>query len=145
MNAVVMDINFRKLCNLTDKLENQERFFDAFVHQSPVVMWCKDYTNGDGRMVFISEGHAEIFGIDPDFYQGRTDFDIFPYEVAEELRQQDLDVMANGTQTFPQIGENAFTNDPQWNRNMCIKFPIKTTDGRAVGVGGIAWPLNESG
>lgn len=127
------------LRELTEQLENTERFFEAFLNQCPFVMWCKDYSDGVGRMVFISDMYSEIFSIPAAKYVGMTDYEVWPKEVADRFRVQDLEVVKSGAAVWkdeptPHVGKE------QWQRCMTLKFPIKTPSGEVIGVGGIAWP-----
>ena len=128
-----------KLRALTIQLERTERFFEAFLNQCPFVMWCKDYSEGIGRMVFISDLYSEIFKVHPHEYVGFTDYAVWPHDVAEIFRVQDLEVIESGEAVWS-AEPTPLAGKEQWKHCMTLKFPIKTPSGDVIGVGGIAWP-----
>lgn len=133
--------SIEKLRELTERLEKTERFFEAFLNQCPFVMWCKDYSDGSGRMLFISDLYSEIFCVTPEKYVGKTDYDVWPTHIADTFRKQDLEVIRSGVEVW-RAEPTPLADKPQWKHCMTLKFPIKTPDGEVIGVGGIAWPSN---
>ena len=133
-----------ELRHLTDKLEFTETFFEAFLRQAPFVMWLKDYSSGEGRMVFISDKYADIFDVDDVQYVGKRDVDIWPPHIAEMFKRQDLEVIRTEKPVL-MAEETPMANKTEWNSCMIIKFPIKDCSGHVIAVGGIAWPEDGRG
>ncbi len=59
--------------------------FRLFLQTAPFPVWCKYYTDGSGRMLFLSSVYEELYSVTAHEYVGRSDFDIWPKEVAEEF------------------------------------------------------------
>jgi len=133
------DPDLAKIRFLTEKLEHTETFFEAFLRQCPFVMWLKDYSSGEGKMVFISDRYAEIFGVDDSDYHGKTDDKIWPETVAAMFKKQDMEVMETGENVWMHE-PTPIAKEPKWKYCMTLKFPIRDSNGKITGVGGIAWP-----
>ena len=137
-------MSLAQLRQLTDKLENTETFFEAFLRQAPFVMWAKDYSSGEGKMVFISDKYSRIFDVYDVEYVGKTDYDIWPDYIAREFEAQDRIVLSTErTHAFEDLGVSA--TEEKWETCKTIKFPIRDTGGHVMAVGGICWPDNGRG
>ena len=76
-----------------DKLKESEARFKAFMDSSPEIAWIKDE---EGRHVYLSKTYEKRFGVSLDDWRGKTDFELWPLETAEEFRKNDLLVLQNG-------------------------------------------------
>ncbi len=122
--------------DLTDRnraaatLRADERRLRAFLENSAVAGWLKDE---DGRYVFMSE-NFQRFGMRIDQWLGKTDFDMWPREVAETFHRNDTAVMASGQSI--EVMEEAV--DPDGRRSWWLnhKFRFEDADGRRY-VGGL--------
>lgn len=52
--------------------------------------------DADGRYIFVNHGYRELFDLRDEPVVGRTDRDLHPPEVAEEVRENDQAVSENG-------------------------------------------------
>lgn len=139
--AVDNTCSMDELKRLTESLENTERFFEAFLRQCPICMWCKELDGDSLRMVFISDQYTNIFGVKNIEYVGRTDAEVWPRHIADYFKQQDLQVINTGRPVY-EVEPTPIAQDPDWRVCQTLKFPITNNEGTIVGVGGIAWPLN---
>lgn len=57
-------------------------------------VWRKDAA---GRFTFANQGFCQTMGIRLDELIGKTDFDLFPTELAEGYRQGDVRILTTGT------------------------------------------------
>ena len=111
-------------------LESEERF-TAFMDNSPAVAWMKD---SQGRYVYLNKTFEKVLGVQACDWLGRTDFELWPKEAAEEYWKNDLEVIVDGhlrsiIEKIPQMdGSTDYWHD--------IKFPFKDASGN-VFVGGI--------
>jgi len=71
---------------------------------------------------------------------GRTDYDIFPSEIAGRFRENDHAVLAAGK---PVAIEEYAPQDDGLHSYISIKFPLEGPDGRVTGVCGIATDITE--
>ena len=105
--------------------------FRALADLSTDVMFIKDV---DGRYLLANKAAHDTIGLKPGEIVGKTDFELFSREIARELRQIDLDVMATrSTHTYdrsPQIENHERVIQIQ-------KVPYLNPNGGILGVIGI--------
>jgi diguanylate cyclase (GGDEF)-like protein/PAS domain S-box-containing protein len=123
-------------CAVADAIPRENRFadsedqFEAFLRNSPSAMFVKDL---DGRYLRANEQFVREFGMPLEAILGCTDTQIFPAELAEELRTNDALVLKHGRVIeFSQRRKRA----DGVRTNLISKFPIRDEAGRVRGVGG---------
>ncbi|MCA9780898.1 MAG: PAS domain S-box protein, partial [Candidatus Eremiobacteraeota bacterium] len=114
----------------------REAMLAALVDGSDTVIFVKD---PEGRYLEINPSAARIIGLDREEILGKTDFDIFPIEVAKQLRENDLEVLKGEIiqreETVPRAGGRKFTS-------LSLKFPLMIA-GNQLGVCGIGADIAE--
>jgi diguanylate cyclase (GGDEF)-like protein/PAS domain S-box-containing protein len=73
-------------------LEISDSRFRAFLDASAVAAFMKDE---DGRMIYCNSALTDRFGVVPEDWIGKTDFETLPPEIAEKFRKVDLQVLAD--------------------------------------------------
>lgn len=126
-----------RLREADERLAASERRFRAFMDNSPVVAFIKD---GEGRRVYFNRPYQETFQANHGDLLGKTDFDLFPAEVAKKLHQTDLAVLASRTPT--RIIEDVPTPDGKTHHWLVIKFPIEESPGEWL-LAGVAVDISE--
>jgi PAS domain S-box-containing protein len=124
---------------LREMAEESEERFKAFMNNSPAVAFMKD----EGlRHVYVNEPFERSFKMKRADWRGKTDFELWPPEVAKRLRENDLAVLAGDktiglveTVPLPEQGPR------QW---LVFKFPFKDPSGRRF-LGGMAVDTTERG
>lgn len=116
--------------------ESEERF-SAFMDNSPAIAWMKDE---QGRYVYLNGTYARRFGVQLDDCRGKTDFDFWPKEIAEEFHRNDQEVLRTG-QTLEVVEE---TPAPDGTRSYWrnYKFLLQDASGRRF-VGGIGADITQ--
>ncbi|NGZ99080.1 MAG: hypothetical protein CV089_23715, partial [Nitrospira sp. WS110] len=115
-----------------EALRQSEERFRGFMDHSPAIAWMKDDA---GRHVYVNRVFAHRFGITPEQWLGRTDFEVFPEEVARKFREHDQLVLA---QDLPQeFFETAPDPDGTVRDWWSFKFPFQDCAGKRY-VGGVA-------
>lgn len=84
---------------LQRQLRENEARFQAFLDNSPNMYWMKD---ADGRYLYVNHLYKEFLGVADDSWRGKTDFELFPLERAEALRDRDMQVLGKGTSSETQ-------------------------------------------
>jgi diguanylate cyclase (GGDEF)-like protein/PAS domain S-box-containing protein len=74
-------------------LEESELRFRAFMDNTPLLGWLKDE---DGHYVFVNRSFLQRCGMQAADILGKTDFDLWPPELACHLREGDLALLAQG-------------------------------------------------
>ena len=72
---------------------------------------------------------------------GKTDFDLFPTELAEKYRQDDQRVLASG-QTFEDLEEHLTAKGEKLHVHV-VKRPIFDGHGQIIGTQGIFWDVTD--
>ena len=126
-----------RLREAEQRLATSERRFRAFMDHSPLVAFIKD---SGGRRVYFNRAYRETFQANHGELLGKTDFDLFPAEVAKKLQETDLAVLASRT---PQrIIEDVPTPDGMTHHWLVIKFPIEEAPGQWL-LAGVAVDITE--
>ena len=125
----------RELSPNSDSLRDGESLFLSLVHSIPACFLRKDR---DGRIVFVNEKFAALFGKSADEMVGKTLADFYPKEFAEEAREEDERVMRTG-----QVLEDVFedTVDGEVHYYASRKGPVRNEQGEVIGIQTIFWDI----
>ena len=72
--------------------EAEDRF-DAFMSNTPVCQFIKD---AHGRYTYVNQAFLRQFGLSGDDCYGRTNEELFPADVAADMRRSDREVLSGG-------------------------------------------------
>lgn len=117
-------------------LRDSERLYRSLVDELPLFLFRKDV---DGRVTFASTRYCEALELPLERVLGKTDFDLFPAELAEKYRGDDRRVIETG-ETFRAI-EAYRTPGGAEKTVQVIKSPLRDEQDRIVGVQGIFWDV----
>jgi len=112
-------------------LEKQEQL-NSIVNNASSVIYLKDI---EGRYILINKQFEKIFNLTCEEIKGKTDLDIFEKDFAEKFRENDIQVLK--TNTLFELEEQAPLEDGVHDY-ISIKFPVKGSDGKIYGLGGIS-------
>jgi PAS domain S-box-containing protein len=101
------------------------------------VIFAKDV---EGRHLLINRRYETLFHVTRAGVRGKTDHEIFPPEIAEQLRAHDKKVMEAGTHLEV---EEVVPQDDGPHTYISVKFPIYMSDGVILGTCGIATDVTE--
>ncbi len=133
--GVARDITEEKLTR--DALRESEARFEAFMEDNPAVAWMKDEA---GRYVYVNQTLLKVYAVDRAEVLGKTDRELLPEAVADELRTNDQivrekDTPCGYTETIPD-SEGRIRSWRIW------KFPFEDGSGHRY-VGGLAFDITE--
>ncbi len=118
-------------------LHRSEARFRGFMDQGPTVAWMKDEI---GRHVYINGVFARRFVLDPEQSRGKTDAELFPPDVATQLRDHDRLVLSEGrSREFMEVVPGLDGRMQHW---WSWKFPFVDDEGNQY-VGGVAIDVTE--
>jgi PAS domain S-box-containing protein len=119
-----------------------QRFADEVFAHTEAVIFVKAYDGSEppGRYLSINRRYAELFGIGQAEIESRTDFDLFPHDLAAEMQDHDREAIAAGEsisvrETVPSRGHDRVY--------LAQKFPLFDEDGDVYAVGGVAADITD--
>lgn len=111
---------------------SKSQIVQAILDNTTAVIYAKDL---EGRYQLINRRFEELFGITAAEIEGRTDFDVFPAELAEKFHRNDLIVsQKNEPIEFEEIAPHA--DGP--HTYISLKLPYNDDAGRCIGTCGIS-------
>lgn len=114
-----------------------QRLLQDVLDESPSVVFVKDPA---GRLLLTNRAFDQLFGLPPGGALGKTDFELFPHEVAERIRSVDRNVLAT---TQVQQFEEEIPASGGVCSFLTIKFPLLDESGLPYALCGIANDISE--
>jgi PAS domain S-box-containing protein len=108
-----------------DAVRYSEARFEAFMNNSPATAFMKDEA---GRMIYVNKPYERVFHTSLEAVYGKNDFELWPLEVAEQLRAHDLEVLTSNKPL--EVLEQAPTPDKGMREWLSFKFPITDAAGQ---------------
>ena len=130
LDGVITDITQRK--NAEQDLKEKEERFHSFMNNSPAIAFMKD---PKGRLIYYNRPFERLFQRGDEPLIGKTDFDLFPLEVARKLREND-DATLRAHRTIETV-EKIPTPDGILHDWLIFKFLFQDRTGRTL-LGGVA-------
>jgi len=121
-----------------NRLRDSEAFYSTLVETLPQNILRKD---AEGRFTFANRRFCSFIGKPLHEILGRSDFDLFPAELAAKYHQDDLRVMA----TLENLDVTEAHQTPAGDRFFVhvVKTPLYDAQGRVVGIQGIFWDVTQ--
>ncbi len=119
-------------------LRDSEALFRSLVEHLPFNFFRKDVS---GRFVYCNESMAASLGLRPSEVLGKTDFDLFPPELARQYRDDDQRVMREEVTIEREEEHETAKTGRIWVR--VVKAPVRDATGRVVGVQGLYWDISD--
>ncbi|MBF0273165.1 MAG: PAS domain S-box protein [Magnetococcales bacterium] len=130
-----LDISERKRMEQTLR-ETEQRLQDILNNTSSVI-FMKDLA---GRYLFINRQYEELFHIDNNKFQGKTDFDLFPADVAVLLQGNDRLALSS---TTPIQADEVIPHDDGPHNYISVKFALRDEHGQPYAICGISTDISE--
>ena len=119
-----------------EALQQSQALFQSFMSYSPTRAYIKDEA---GRYLYVSPSVERAFDRQLEDWVGKTDFDFFSAETAQQYRENDLAVLTTGKQ-LEQLEMSSGAADPQYF--MSFKFPLPDSIGHQL-IGGMSIDVTE--
>jgi len=133
--SVIKDIS--DVTRAEELLQESERRFEAFMDNSHFISWMKDE---HGRIVYLSKPYERRFGVRLEDVRGKTDFEIWPEDVAEQFWKNDQLILQSWHPS--EMVEQALNPDGSTSYWWNMKFPFQDAMRRRY-VGGIGIDITE--
>ncbi len=124
------DITARKLAE--ERISEVIRQQQAILNNIPNIAWLK---NKEGMYVAVNDPFCNELGVTPQDLIGKSDYDIYPHELAEKHEKDFNDVIVSGNRTY--FEEYVVDREGKVNYVEKIKTPIFNDSGAVIGIIGI--------
>ena len=118
------------------KLRDSEALYESLVENLPMNLFRKDI---QGRVTFANHQYCQALGQTLESLLGKTDFDLFPKELAEKYTADDRRILGDEV-TFEDT-ESHVTPEGEQRYVHVLKTPVHDADGNVIGVQGIFWDV----
>jgi PAS domain S-box-containing protein len=122
---------------LVEALRNSRELLQSIIDTSSTLVYVKDL---EGRYVLVNRRFHEVFDTGGESMAGKTDYDVFPREMAESYRALDERVLATG---MPQEAEEVAPQADGMHTYLSNKNPLRDHTGRIYAVCGISTDITE--
>lgn len=130
-----------QLSHYSKELERQvrqrTREVAGFLEYTPAVVYMKD---PQGRYIMVNSRWEQLFGMPRHEAQGKTLHEVFPPEVADQFRNNDLRVLQ---QKKPYQAEELFPYGDQMHSYLSVRFPILDEEGNVTRLCGISVDITD--
>ena len=129
-----------ELSQANESLANAQRVMEAMLDNIPDRIYLKDL---QGRFMQCNRAVAHRVGVeDPKQVVGKTDFDFYPREKAEEFHQDEQRIIRTGEPLIHKI-EHSATPNGEFAWSSVTKVPLRDKDGKVAGLVGISRNITE--
>lgn len=135
LDGVILDITAQKEAELA--LQASEAKYRLLLESIPLVVWQKDR---DNVYAACNTAFARARKLSPDQIVGKTDFDIYPHELAEQHRSNDSRMLTGGQS---EQYETSWVNCGEARDMLVHKIPLRNSDGEITGTLGVAEDITE--
>jgi diguanylate cyclase (GGDEF)-like protein/PAS domain S-box-containing protein len=133
--AFIDDISDRKKIEIV--LQESEQKLRAIADNVKTVMFLKDLS---GRYLYVNRQYEKLFHVTNALMDGKTDYDIFPKNLADAFVANDLAVVK--TEQSIEVEEQVLQDDVL-HTYISVKLPIRNADDEIYAVCGIATDITE--
>jgi PAS domain S-box-containing protein len=109
----------------------------ALIDHTSAVVYMRDL---DGRYMIINREYERLFGVRREAIIGLTDHDLFPAEIADRFRENDLQAAVCGG---PVQMEEIAPGDDGPHTYITVKFPLLDPAGQPYAVAGISTDITD--
>jgi len=135
MIGTIQDITERK--RVEDKLQQSQVLNRNILDHTQNIIYVNDV---DGKYLLVNKQFEKIFDVKQNNILGKTGFDIFPAEYANQFKQIDVRIIATGQSI--EIEETAPQKDGL-HYYLSSKFPLIDNNGKVTAVCGISIDITE--
>jgi PAS domain S-box-containing protein len=135
LQATLEDITQRR--KIEEALRESRQLLESVLENSPAVIYAKQK---DGRYKYINREWERVCDLSRERVIGRTDHDLFPEEIAEQFRSNDVGVLETGRLT--EYEERVGT---PWGEQLFLskKVPLISPAGEVEGLCGISTNITD--
>ena len=125
----------------TTKHVVHDRAIDLLFRQSDDAIYIKDL---NGKFIFANAAMARNLGLDDaNSLIGKSDFDFFDYEFAEQWRDEELEIISSKKPMVNMVFQAIPFNDPESSYRLVSKYPVLGANGDVLAIVGCARDITE--
>jgi PAS domain S-box-containing protein len=118
-------------------LKESEAELQAIIDNCPAVIYLKDI---QGRHIRINREFERLFGITGEQIKGKTNYELFLQEMAQQFTQNDRRILAAGKAI---VSEEVIPHEDGLHTYVSVHFPILDEDGVPYALGGISTDISD--
>ncbi|HJV60386.1 MAG TPA: ATP-binding protein [Albitalea sp.] len=122
----------------TGELRQQARYLRTLIDMLPMWAWFKDT---ESRFLAVNQAAAQTRGMSPEDLVGKSDREVYPPEMAEKFRSDDMEVMDSRCQKTLEEAQIGPAGTTIWLET--FKAPVVDEDGTVLGTVGVARDISE--
>jgi|ERR1035438_508109 PAS domain S-box-containing protein len=121
------------------KLNYEKYLMNTLINNIPIHLYIKDC---ESRFIMVDKGSAQSFGLnDPEQVVGKTDFDFFSNEHAQQAYEDEQVIIRTGAPIVKEEKETWTDRPDTWVSTS--KFPLYDKDEKIIGTFGISMDITE--
>ena len=132
LNSIDLQDALRRLAESDQAWREERQAFEAFMNNSPSVVFIKDHQS---RNLFMNRRGEELFGVSSALLHGKRDDEWLPPQIAAATMEHDRIVFASGHMN--EVIESMPGEDGRLRQWLVLRFPIQRQSGDRI-LGGIA-------
>jgi PAS domain S-box-containing protein len=133
--ATTRDVTERK--RMEEVLRESEAKYRYLLDSIPQKIFYKDRNS---VYVAVNPSYARDLHVAPEDFVGKTDYDLFPRELADKYRADDKRIMQAGT--VEELDEQ-YLKDGTESSVHTVKTPVYNGEGNVIGILGIFWDITD--
>jgi PAS domain S-box-containing protein len=133
--ATMRDITHRKATE--EALQESEKRLQTFFNNAPAIVYIKNLA---GKYLLINRKFETVINISRVDVLGKTDYDLFPEDIAEAFRDNDRQALES---ELPLYREEVLTLEDGVHTYFSAKFPLIDSNGIAYATCGIATDISD--
>jgi PAS domain S-box-containing protein len=141
-NATLKDMYEKDISGyqkVMEKLNYEKYLMNTLINNIPIHIYIKDC---ESRFIMVDKGSAQSFGLnDPEQVVGKTDFDFFSHEHAQQAYEDEQVIIRTGAPIIKEEKETWTDRPDTWVSTS--KFPLYDKDEKIIGIFGISMDITE--
>ena len=135
-STIIRDISDRKTAE--QELILKQNHLEALLNNIPHMAWIKDEQS---RFIAVNQPFGEAAGEPPEALVGKTDYEFFPFELAQAYRDDDLQVLQSGQRKVVEEELSRSDGTTRWLET--TKTPFHDANEQLAGTVGIAADITD--
>lgn len=129
-----------ELTKLTKQLDYERKLLHTLLDTVSDKIFFKDLS---GRYTRISQAVAQQFDIQPQLVLGKTDFDFYAVDYAQEIQAKERQIMETGHPLMDRVEREIWRDGRPDTWSINSRLPLKGEDGKVIGWFGTARDITE--